>query len=130
MLPVGSLRLVSEIYYQLCYFLPTDGSDYSQVDTTLTFTPSEDRKCFNITILNDQLREGTESFSVEILSVTSGMGVVIGNVGRANISIMDNDGEGCGYILHIHVTCSKYLHITILCCNYELVTKPKILGQG
>lgn len=68
------------------------------MDTNLTFRPSEDRRCFNITILNDQVREGTELFSVEILSVTSGMGVVIDNIaGRANISIMDNDGKGCGY---------------------------------
>lgn len=68
------------------------------MDTNLTFRPSEDRRCFNITILNDQEREGTELFSVEILSVTSGMGVVIDNIaGRANISIMDNDGKRCSY---------------------------------
>lgn len=110
-LAVGSPQLFSEGSYQQS--LPTDGSDYSQVDTNITFRPSEDRKCFNITILNDQLREGTELFAVEILSVTSGMGVVIDEIaGRANISIMDNDGEGCGYTSYT-CTCRHCFYINI-----------------
>lgn len=64
------------------------------MSTTLTFRPNEDRKCFDIPILNDQLDEGTESFSAEILSVPTGMGVVIGTPGRTIISITDDDGEG------------------------------------
>ena len=45
-----------------------------------------------VPIVNDQLDEGTESFSAEIISVPSG-GVVIGDLRRSNISIIDDDGK-------------------------------------
>ena len=72
--------------------ITTDGSDYQPVTRTLTFQPNQDQMCFNIPILNDQLDEGTESFSVEIISVPSS-GVVLGDPERSIISIMDDDGE-------------------------------------
>ena len=72
--------------------ITTDGSDYQPVTRTLTFQPNQNRMCFNIPILNDQLDEGTESFSVEIISVPSS-GVVLGDPERSTISIIDDDGE-------------------------------------
>ena len=69
-----------------------DGSDYQRVNRTLTFQPNENQMCFEVPILNDELDEGTESFSVEIISVPSS-GVVLGDPGRSIISITDNDGE-------------------------------------
>jgi hypothetical protein len=68
----------------------TGGSDYQAVTRTLTFQPNENRMCFNVSIMNDGLDEGTESFSAEIISVPSS-GVVIGDPERSIISITDDD---------------------------------------
>ena len=71
----------------------TDGSDYREESTTVTFEPNENRKCFEIEILNDQLDEGTESFSVEIVSVPSDSGTIIASPDTTIISIEDDDGK-------------------------------------
>ena len=70
----------------------TGGSDYQAVTRTLTFQPNEDQMCFDVTILDDELDEGTESFSAEIISIPSS-GVVIGDPESSIISITDDDGE-------------------------------------
>ena len=71
----------------------TGGSDYRRETTTVTFQPNENRRCFEIEILNDQLDEGTESFSADIVSVPTDSGVVIANPNRTMISIIDDDGK-------------------------------------
>ena len=48
--------------------------------------------CFDITILNDQLDEETESFLAEIISIPPS-GVVLGDPERSTISIIDDDGK-------------------------------------
>ena len=70
-----------------------DGSDYRGVIRTVTFGPNENRECFNVPILNDQLDEGTELFSAEISSVPSDRDVIVATPDSATISILDDDGK-------------------------------------
>ena len=70
----------------------TGGSDYQAVTRTLTFQPNENQMCFDVAILDDDLDEGTESFSAEIISIPSS-GVVRGDPESSIISITDDDGE-------------------------------------
>lgn len=59
---------------------------------TLTLQPNEDQLCFDVPILDDELDEGTESFSVEIISIPSS-GFVLSDPETLIISITDDDGE-------------------------------------
>lgn len=59
----------------------------------MTFRPNENRACFDVTILDDRIDEGTESFTVDIESVPPGSNVIISNPDSTLISITDNDGE-------------------------------------
>ena len=76
----------------------TDGRDYRREITTVTFEANVTRECFEIEILNDQLDEGTESFSAEIVSVSSDSEVVIGTPDQTTISIIDDDGKMHTYV--------------------------------
>ena len=55
----------------------------------LSFEPNENRTCFNINILDDQLSEGVENFYGTIISVPTG--VTIGTPDTTVISIMDDE---------------------------------------
>lgn len=67
------------------------GSDYRQVTTTLTFEPEDDRICFEVPVLTDQLDEGKEDFVAEITAVPDG--IVVFQPGVTTISILDVNGE-------------------------------------
>jgi len=67
----------------------TDGSDFVATTETVTFAPGEDFKSFPVTILDDSLPEGRESFSVEITSATGA--AVDDAVGR--ITILDGEED-------------------------------------
>ena len=81
--------------------------------TTVTFQPNENRQCFDIEILNDQLDEGTESFSADILSVPSDSGVVITNPDSTIISIIDDDGK----IQNVGYAVTLFTVIAVCHCN-------------
>ena len=57
----------------------------------LSFQPNEDRACFDVDILDDQITEGQENFTARITSVTTG--VTIGNPAVTTISITDDESE-------------------------------------
>ena len=70
-------------------FLITAGSDFTPVVTILTFTPEDERQCFQVPIFVDQLNEGKEDFIAAITSVPDG---VIATQ-QAIVSILDTNGE-------------------------------------
>ena len=77
------------IHYCLC---PV-GSDYNRVATTLTFGPDDERRCFVVPIVNDQINEGKEDFTAEIITSTLPRGVVVSTPEVTTITILDDDGE-------------------------------------
>ena len=64
------------------------GVDYVTTTGTLTFTPGETEKTFNIPMLEDTLVEGNESFSVLL---SNPIGAQLGNPSVATVNILDND---------------------------------------
>lgn len=63
------------------------GSDYTAVQTTLTFAPGETAKTVVVPLNNDALAEATESFTLQL---SNARGAVIGR-GEASASIVAND---------------------------------------
>ncbi|WP_438445961.1 Calx-beta domain-containing protein [Gorillibacterium sp. sgz5001074] len=68
-----------------------EGQDYSVFYQTLTFNEGETWKSFGIDILDDQEVEGDESFGVTLHNPTGG--AVVGPLGSAGVTILDNDVE-------------------------------------
>ena len=105
--------------------------------TTVTFGPNENRRCFEIEILNDQLDEGTESFSADIVSVPLDSGVVIGSPDSTIITITDDDGKIEPFTMHELWPCVKYLTLlwesfiaAIIVSNGERNLEPNTLHSG
>ena len=97
----------------------TDDMDYRGVTTTVIFESNKNRTCFDIQIINDQLDEETELFSVEILSVPSDSGVVISTPALATVSIIDDDGKNCCFKLvkvESHI-CGTHMHFPFICSD-------------
>lgn len=61
------------------------------MEATLVFNPDQERVCFDIPVLEDQMDEGTEDFMVEITNVSPGVGT--GRPRTTVISIIDSNGE-------------------------------------
>lgn len=93
--------------YSACVFLPcTAPQDYIGISTHLLLTPSETRKCINITLLDDSIVEEREKFALELAS--SEVGILL-NPNKTTITIEDTD--------------RKSLH------NIEMQLTNQIMGQ-
>lgn len=68
------------------------GSDYKAVSTSLTFTPDDERKCFQIQVTVDQQDEEKEEFMAVITAAPQN--ILVNNQTRVTIiSIRDSRGE-------------------------------------
>lgn len=88
----GSLGPVS-VPYSTAAITATAGSgnDYIDRSGSLSFADGETLKTFTVSILDDLLVEGTESFSVS-LGTPSG-GATLGAISSASVNIIDNDNS-------------------------------------
>ena len=69
------------------------GSDYAAIsDLAVTFAPDETVKMVSVTIINDEVLEGEESFSGQLSLPSGSTGVVIGQR-ESTATIEDEDGE-------------------------------------
>jgi len=59
----------------------------------LVFAANEAMQFVNVTILEDSVFEGMESFSLRFVVPAEESGVAVGEEGMANVRIADNDGE-------------------------------------
>ena len=76
-------------------FSSPEGDDYQLVDLQLEFLPGQERVEFNVTIVDNNMIEGEESFLL-ILSISvdiTSKGVQLGPYAEATVTITDNDGE-------------------------------------
>lgn len=73
------------------FILPTARGDYMDLQQSLTFEAEEDKACFEVTILDDTLREGIENFHTTVTSLPTGSS--IGSPDTAIISILDDESE-------------------------------------
>ncbi len=64
------------------------GQDYNATNGVLNFAAGEKLKLFNVSILNDGLKEANETFRLNLTNATGG---VLGSPGSATATIMDTD---------------------------------------
>ena len=76
--------------------------DYEEVDTILLFTACETRACINVGIVDDNVAELTERFSVKLDS-TDGLDerITLDPV-VAEVEIVDNDCEWMNNVTYWH----------------------------
>jgi len=70
--------------------LTTGGGDYTAGPYNVTFPAGHITVSVDITINNDNILEGNETFTVEIDSSSLPTGVTVGGTGQATVAI-DND---------------------------------------
>ena len=73
------------------FISPSGGRDYRPVVRRLTFRPDDERQCFELPILTDQLDEEKEDFITVVFSAPEN--VLIGWPFISTISILDANGE-------------------------------------
>lgn len=81
------------MYFYIMFTIhSTAGADYLPLNIDMTFTEtSSDSKCFSLTILDDDIVEVSECFTVELINIV-GLPLVLQR--RITITIIpDDDGE-------------------------------------
>ena len=69
--------------------------DFTELSTSLEFpagSPEGTTRCLNITINEDTLIEGNETFSVMLTLISTELGVTMGN-SITTVTILDNEGK-------------------------------------
>ena len=72
-------------------FYSTAPSDYTSTSQSVKFAPNERTKTVTVPNVNDQINEGSKSFSAEISLPSGSTGVNIGDA-VATATIQDDDG--------------------------------------
>ena len=77
----------------MMFIVCIEGEDYSRYSEMLEIGSSLENETFTvlIPILNDEVVEHTETFTVELLPIVSGVHVETGR-GETRVAIVDNDG--------------------------------------
>ena len=81
------------------FFLLPDSSDYVEITTSnnplvpFTSDPSTHRQCFNVTIIDDEALEDTETFSLTLTSSGDSNVPIIVMPDLSNVEITDRDGS-------------------------------------
>ena len=96
-----SLYIYSALSYTYLATLAETPMDYEAVDTILLFTACEIRACFNVGIVDDNIAELTERFSVK-LNRTDGLDerITLDPI-VAEVEIVDNDGEWMNNVIFL-----------------------------
>src|SRR6185436_5816316 len=84
----GSTGLIS-VRYRTFDISASSGSDFVGTNNVIAFADGETRKSASITILNDNVMEGPEAFTVELFNPTGG--AALGTPSVATVNIIDND---------------------------------------
>ena len=83
----------------ICYSSISDSSDYDEITTSnnplvpFTSDPSTHTQCFNVTIIDDQALEDTETFSLTLTSSGDSNVPVVVMPDVSNVEITDRDGK-------------------------------------
>ena len=84
----GDLKAMEAVRYRTVNDTAAAGADYVSTTGTATFRPGEARVTVAIPILDDNLDEGSENFSVQVLSIEGGE---FGFPRTANVIIVDDE---------------------------------------
>ena len=69
------------------------GDDYDSRQKSVVIPAGQTNVKFNVSITDDVIVEGNESFSLMIISELLTDQVTLGNFRRTQVTIVDNDGE-------------------------------------
>ena len=69
------------------------GDDYSSGPYTVTFSPGMTTAYFVVSIINDNLLEGNETFTLILIPPSLPSDVIVGNPAEAIVTIVDGTGE-------------------------------------
>ena len=110
----GSRTTNVTVKFQTADGLAVAGQDYTAVDTTLTFTPTESTKTVTVTTLADTVFEPTEDFTVTLSNAQGGGGLAPEIVkGDRTTTITDDFTDDPAYP-----------------DSYTLTATPALLGEG
>ena len=70
----------------------TGGNDYDSISQNVAIRSGTTNSSFSVAIMNDNILEDTENFTLTIIS-TSQRDVTIDGSGQATVNIMDDDGK-------------------------------------
>ena len=71
----------------------TEGLDFSLDSHNILFPAGVTRVAFNVTIIEDNILELNETFSISIDPLTLSKKVTIGSSSHTTVTIIDNDSE-------------------------------------
>ena len=75
----------------------TAGSDYTAVNSTLSFADGDVSKTVTVTIADDETVEGAEAFTLSLSNATGG--ATVGGVGDATVTINDDEPAEVGSLI-------------------------------
>lgn len=87
---IGVTAGTDSVTYSTSDGTATADADYAATSDTLTFTPGETSETFEVSITQDQLYEGSETFSATLGTTTGN--AILGSPSSATITIVDDDG--------------------------------------
>ncbi|KAF8770073.1 Adhesion G-protein coupled receptor V1 like protein [Argiope bruennichi] len=84
-----------QVHYQTVPKTAAAGKDFESVSGDLVFEPGQTRKTIPIRILNDDIREPSKYFAIQLMDPIAGVGVInfrgLGQIPAAVITILDDD---------------------------------------
>lgn len=84
----GLRQMVAEVDYYTYDGSATAGSDYTPASGTLTFTPTDASKTFNVSLIDDATYEGDETFNIDLCEFANAS---TGEHPSAQVTIIEDD---------------------------------------
>ena len=81
--------------------LLVSSSDFRESNTQLQFNSGDSRVCYNVTIIDDDICEGSENFFASI-AVMSGESIAI-TIPLTEVRIEDEMESECGQFIYIYI---------------------------
>lgn len=91
----------------VCSAIPAGGVDFSVEQVSIVISPPDITGCTDVTLINDNIREGKENFSVTISSPDD---AVLLGLSAAVVTIEDDDGKH----LYSHYCTTELLTLIML----------------
>ena len=102
MVSILSVYICMYIYYYI-------GEDYEPGPYDVIIPAEMTTVLFNITITNDDVYEGNETFNLVVNVSSLSSNVTVGDISQATITIMNDDGKQCKTKSLINLLC-MYVH--------------------
>lgn len=101
--------------YSCCWFHPAVNRDYGEARKVVTFTPdSRGPLCHSVPIIQDDILEDTESFTVELHKVNEELGYGL-NPRTTRVVLEDRNSEFEARDLYTHTVVHTYI------CTYAYI---------